>query len=104
MEWLIAAPGPLLVVALHGGEELIELSQGSREAKGIDVIARRYDLTVSDAHNEYAGYCKRFTSFDDSSLVLELSDDDLWVGRVVDCDIGGYETQVVLCSASGPEN
>src|SRR5258708_13563715 len=61
MEWLIAATGPLLVGALHGGEERVGLAQDSREAKASDRIFRRNYPTTLGHPNSYAAHLDQST-------------------------------------------
>ena len=54
----------------------------------VEVVAGADDLTVADPEHEDAGQRERLSGVGGGSLVFELGDDDLGVGRLVDGDVG----------------
>ena len=54
----------------------------------VEVVSRADDLAVADPEHEDPGQRERLPGVGRGSLVLELGDDHLGVGRLVDGDVG----------------
>ena len=70
-------------------DHVVELAAGVCRRQVIDVVARLDDFAGPYTDDEDARDCERPAHVRRRSPVLELRHDHLWVGGLVDSDVGG---------------
>ena len=69
----------------------------------VEVVAGADDLAVAHPKHEDAGQNERLSGVSDGALILELGDDDLGIGGLVDGDVGRPTLQPRLASVGRKE-
>src|SRR5262249_2150626 len=93
-----SVPLPADRPSANGCDECVELAPHPGCGEMVEVVSRADDLAVADPEHEDARQRERLPGVGDGSLIFELGNDHLGIGRLVNGDVGRPAAQRGACA------